>query len=132
MSENLEIYKCNVCGNLVEVVHAGFGTLVCCGENMELQKPSLSDEGEEKHVPVVEFEENDCHKIVKIKVGEVEHPMVEGHFIRFIEAISNDQVYVKRKMLSPGEKPVLEMKCNCDSMLVREYCNVHGLWQIQV
>ena len=132
MAKDLEIYKCNTCGNIIEVIHGSFGRLVCCGEEMQLEEAHTHDEGSEKHVPVVEYGEKNGQKIIKIKVGEIEHPMTNEHFIRFIEAISNDEVYVKRKMLSPNEKPILEFKCNCDTMLVREYCNIHGLWRKQV
>lgn len=132
MTEKFEIYKCNICQNLVEIVNEGFGVLVCCGQDMEKQEPHTQEEGLEKHLPVIEFYEKDNNKIVKIKVGEIEHPMTNEHFIRFIEAISNDGVYIKRKFLKPNDNPVLEFKCNCDTMIVREYCNIHGLWRKQI
>ena len=132
MAEELELYICNICGNIVEVIHAGAGALVCCGEEMEKLKEKTHEEYEEKHLPVVEFEGVGNNRKVKIKVGEIEHPMINEHFIRFIEAISKDGVYLKRKMLSPNEKPQLEFLCDCDEMIVREYCTLHDLWSVTI
>ena len=123
MTELNEIYKCNVCGNIVQVIHSGAGELVCCGQPMELLKEKTEDEGMEKHVPVIEKTENG----VKVKVGSVEHPMEENHFIEWIEVIADGSSY--RKFLKPGEKPEAEFEVSAESITAREYCNVHGLWK---
>ncbi len=118
-----EIYKCNVCGNMTEVLHIGIGELVCCGQPMELQKEKTEDQGNEKHVPVIEKIENGF----KIKVGSVEHPMEDTHYIEWIEIITDEKIY--RKYLKPGQKPEAEFLINAENIIVREYCNVHGLWK---
>lgn len=124
MTKLNEIYKCNVCGNLVEMVGTGVGTLVCCQQDMELLEAKSKDEGLEKHVPMVEKTE----KGVKIKVGDVEHPMDGDHYITFIEVLLDGKVY--RKELKPGDKPEMEVCCvEPGSLTAREYCNLHGLWQ---
>lgn len=118
-----EVYKCNVCGNIVEVLHAGVGQLVCCGQPMELFKGKTEDEGREKHVPVIEKTETG----VKVKVGSVPHPMEENHHIEWIEVIGDGRVY--RKFLEPGDQPEAEFEVTAASVQAREYCNVHGLWK---
>jgi len=118
-----EIYKCNICGNIVEVAHASVGTLVCCGEPMELLKEKTEDVGKEKHVPVIEKTESG----VKVKVGSVPHPMEAAHFIEFIEIIADGKVC--RKYLKPGEKPEVEFETKAEKISAREYCSVHGLWK---
>ncbi|MFH1835232.1 MAG: desulfoferrodoxin [Methanobacteriota archaeon] len=120
--EKLEVYKCNVCGNIVEVLYSGGGTLVCCNENMKLLTEKSEDEGNEKHVPVVEETENG----VKVKVGSIPHPMEEKHFIQWIQVIAGDEVY--RKFLNPGEAPEAEFKIKAEVVKAREYCNIHGVW----
>lgn len=123
MTELNQIYKCNICGNIVEVLHTGVGQLVCCDQPMELLKEKIEDIGQEKHVPVIEKTETG----VKIKVGSVPHPMEEKHFIEWIEIIANGRVY--RKFLKPGMKPEAEFDVKTDNIVAREYCNVHGLWK---
>ncbi len=118
-----EVYKCNVCGNIVEVLHAGSGELVCCGQPMELLKEKTEDEGQEKHVPVIEKTDTG----IKIKVGSVPHPMEENHYIEWIEVIAGGKVY--RKFLKPGENPEAEFEIKAGNVEAREYCNVHGLWK---
>ncbi len=120
--EKLEVYKCNVCGNIVEVLYSGGGTLVCCNENMELLAEKSKDEGNEKHVPVVEETENG----VKVKVGSIPHPMEEKHFIQWVQIIAGDEVC--RKFLNPGEAPEAEFEIGAEGVKAREYCNIHGLW----
>ncbi len=125
MTNKLELYKCEVCGNLVEVVLASYGTLVCCSEDMKLLVPNTVDVAAEKHVPVIEI--NGEEKT--IRVGQVPHPMEETHYIQFIEAISKDNTYVKRKYLLPGDEPSMQLRCDCkDGIKARELCNLHGLW----
>ena len=126
MTEKLELYKCHNCGNLVQVLVNGIGELVCCGQNMENLVPKYEENNElaEKHVPIIEEENN--RRIVTLK----HHPMVEEHYIQFIEVISDDNKYVKRKYLTPEDKEaVLSFKCECkEGIKARELCNIHGLW----
>lgn len=122
MTQLNEIYKCSICGNIVEVVHTGKGELVCCGEPMELQEENTVDASYEKHVPVVE---ESSGKIL-VKVGDEPHPMVEKHYIEWIEVISDGKVY--RKFLEPGEEPEAEFEITGTNVKAREYCNIHGLW----
>ncbi len=125
MTEKFQVYKCNVCGNIVEVMHAGVGTLVCCGQPMELLKEKTQDVGNEKHVPVVEK----TKKGIRVKVGSVPHPMEEKHYIEWIEVITKDgKNYFA--FLKPGMKPEAEFGVKAeDVQMVREYCNIHGLWK---
>lgn len=130
MSEKLEIYKCNVCGNIVEIINPGEGKLVCCSIPMEhLEEKSSDADMQEKHVPIITMEGD--NKI--IRVGSIEHPMEENHYIIFIEAISSDGKYLKRKFLNPGDEPKLELKPTCvhSGFTARELCNIHGLWKSQ-
>jgi superoxide reductase len=120
MTKLNQIYKCNVCGNIVEILHAGKGKLVCCEKPMELLQAKTKDEGNEKHVPVIEETESG----IKVKVGSTPHPMEAKHYIEFIEVLANDAVH--RKFLKPGDKP--EAEFNVKSKKAREFCNVHGLW----
>jgi len=123
MTKINEIYRCNVCGNIVAMVHSGVGSLVCCGEEMELMKENSVDAAKEKHVPIVE--ENGDEIIVR--VGEILHPMEEKHFIEWIELICDDKSI--RYFLKPGDKPEVKFKKSCSSYIVRAYCNLHGLWK---
>jgi len=123
MTKKNQIYKCNICGNIVEVLHAGIGELVCCGQPMELLKEKTEDEGTEKHVPIIEK----TNKGFKVKVGSIPHPMEEKHYIEFIEVIADGKVY--RKFLKPGQSPEAEFCIQADNIIAREYCNVHGLWK---
>ena len=118
-----EVYKCEVCGNIVEVVHASGGTLVCCGQPMTLLKENTVDASKEKHIPVVEKVEDG----ILVKVGSVEHPMTEEHHIEWIEVHTENKIY--RKFLKPGENPQAIFKVDEEVVFVREYCNVHGLWR---
>lgn len=128
MTKKLEIYKCEICGNLVEVVLAGEGELVCCGQPMSLQIPNKVDAATEKHVPFFVKKDDE----LEIRVGEVPHPMVPEHYITFIEAISQNQRYIKRKYLYPGEKPEMTLKCyDVAKLTAREFCNLHGLWEAE-
>lgn len=124
MTQTKQIYKCSVCGNIVEVVHNGVGQLVCCGQPMDLQEEKTKDAGKEKHVPVIEKKEGK----VLVKVGAVPHPMEEKHFIEWIE-LNTDGV-IRRKSLKPGDKPEAEFcVCHAQELSARIYCNVHGLWK---
>ncbi len=124
MTNKLEIYKCSVCGNIVEVEHAAGGTLVCCGQPMVLQLEESTDGALEKHVPVVE-KQGDGYLV---KVGSQPHPMIDVHYIEWIEIITDDRTY--RKFLKPGDKPeAFFEKIDADHFTVREYCNIHGLYK---
>jgi superoxide reductase len=123
MVEKNQIYKCNVCGNIIEVLYAGGGELVCCGQPMELLQEKTEDEGLEKHVPVIERTD----KGVRVKVGSVPHPMINEHYIQWIEVIADGRVF--RKFLKPGDKPEAEFEIEAKEIQAREYCNIHGLWR---
>jgi superoxide reductase len=123
MVKSKEVYKCNVCGNIVEVLHAGMGELVCCGQPMELLTEKLQDAGNEKHVPVIEKTATG----VRVKVGSIPHPMEEKHYIEWIELHADETVY--RKFLKPAEKPEAEFCVTAKKLSARDYCNVHGLWK---
>jgi len=123
MAERLEVYKCEVCGNIVEVLHGGEGELVCCGQPMKLMKENTVDAAKEKHVPVIEKVDGGF----KVKVGSVAHPMEEKHYIEWIEIIADGKVY--RKFLKPGDKPEAVFKIDAAKVTAREYCNLHGQWK---
>lgn len=118
-----QIYKCQVCGNIVELIHAGGGELVCCGQPMDLMKEKTEDAGNEKHVPVIEVSGNK----VKVKVGSVPHPMEDKHYIEWVELLADGRAY--RKYLKPGDKPEAEFEITAAKISAREYCSVHGLWK---
>lgn len=127
MTKLNEIYKCAVCGNIVEVVHAGAGELVCCGQPMKRMEEGTSDGAAEKHVPVIEKIEGGY----KVKVGSVEHPMIETHYIEWIELVCEKCGKVQRKYLKAGDKPEAVFKSDSDKVTAREYCNLHGLWKAE-
>jgi len=123
MTERLQIYKCEVCGNIVEVLHSGKGELVCCGQAMKLFRENVFDAAKEKHVPVVEQTADGF----KVKVGDVAHPMEEKHYIEWVEIIAGDKNY--RQFLNPGQSPEAIFKIEAAQVTAREYCNLHGLWK---
>ena len=123
MAKRLEIYKCEICGNIVEVLNGAGGTLVCCGQNMTLLQENTVDAAKEKHVPVIETME----KGIKVKVGSVAHPMEEKHYIQWIELIADDVSYIK--FLKPGDAPEATFCIKAEKISAREYCNLHGLWK---
>ena len=123
MAEKLQVYKCDSCGNIVEVLHGGGGELVCCGEPMKLLVENTVDAAKEKHVPVIE-------KVAggfKVNVGSVAHPMEEKHYIEWIEIIADGEAY--RQFLNPGEAPEATFNIAAEQITAREYCNLHGLWK---
>lgn len=126
MAKFLGVYKCSLCGNIVEVFHEAAGTLACCGQDMELQEEKTADSTTEKHVPVIEKTENG----VKVTVGSTLHPMTDEHYIEWIELKQDDKIQVQ--YLKPGDEPVAyfvicpEYKGDISA---REYCTVHGLWK---
>jgi superoxide reductase len=123
MTELNQVYKCNVCGNMVEIIHTGAGELVCCNQPMQLMTENTTDAATEKHVPLIEKTDNG----VKVKVGEVPHPMDEDHYIEWIEILANGQSY--KKFLKPGDLPEAEFNIKSETITAREYCNLHGLWK---
>ena len=123
MAEQLEVYKCDACGNIVEVLHGGGGELVCCGEAMQLFIENTVDAAKEKHVPVIEKTADGF----KVAVGSVAHPMEEKHYIEWIEVIAGGKTY--RQFLKPGEEPEATFCLDADQVVAREYCNLHGLWK---
>ena len=118
-----EVYKCELCGNIVELLHGGPGALNCCNQKMVLQTENTVDAAKEKHVPVIEKIEGGY----KVKVGSVAHPMEEKHYIEWIELIADGQAY--RQFLSPGQAPEAVFKIAASKVTAREYCNLHGLWK---
>jgi len=123
MAKRLEIYKCETCGNIIEVLHGGEGELACCGQPMVQLVENTVDAAKEKHVPVIEKVEGG----VKVKVGEVAHPMEEKHWIEWVEIIADGKAY--RQFLNPGEAPEAIFDVEADQITAREYCNLHGLWK---
>jgi superoxide reductase len=121
--ERGQVYKCNVCGNIVQLLHAGGGQLVCCGQPMELLTENTVDAAHEKHVPVIEKTGTG----VKVKIGSVPHPMEEAHHIQWIELIADGRSYFK--FLKPGDTPEAEFAIIAENISAREYCNLHGLWK---
>ncbi len=124
MTKMMEVYKCELCGNMVEIIHAGGGQLMCCGKAMTLLQENTVDAAKEKHVPVIEKVDGGF----KVKVGGVQHPMEEKHFIEWIEIQFDNKV--GRKYLQPGEKPeAVFLGIEAPAVNAREYCNIHGLWK---
>ena len=123
MAKQLEIYKCEVCGNIVEVLHGGAGQLVCCNQPMNQLKENTTDAAQEKHVPVLEKIDGGY----KVTIGSVPHPMEKKHFIEWIELLADGQAY--RQFLNPGDAPEAVFKVGAESVSAREFCNLHGLWK---
>ncbi len=123
MAKKMEVYKCEKCGNIVEVLHGGAGELVCCGEPMNLLEEKTADSATEKHVPVIEKGADS----ITVKVGSVPHPMEEKHFIEWIELIADGKVY--RQYLQPGAPAEAVFPLIAASVSAREFCNIHGLWR---
>jgi len=123
MAERLQVYKCSMCGNIVEVLHGGPGELVCCGKPMLLQIEQTADSATEKHVPLIEAVEGGY----MVKVGSVPHPMTEAHYIEWIEITADGAVY--RQYLNPGEAAEAFFCVDAEPSSVREYCSLHSLWK---
>lgn len=123
MAKKAGVYKCDLCGNIVEVLHEGAGDLVCCGQNMTLMEENSVDAAVEKHVPVIEKIDGGY----KVKVGSAPHPMEEKHYIEWIELMADGQVL--RAELSPGDAPEATFATAAATVSARSYCNLHGLWR---
>lgn len=122
MRLSMKVFKCQVCGNIIEMLHDKSGTLVCCGQPMKNLVENTVDAAKEKHVPVKEAVDGG----LKVKVGSVAHPMEESHYIEWIEIIADGKIY--RKYLNPGESPEAVFPVTGE-WTAREYCNLHGLWK---
>jgi superoxide reductase len=123
MTKKFQIYKCDVCGNIVEMLHEGAGELVCCGEAMKLFEEKSADKTTEKHVPVIEKTSTGY----KVTVGTTLHPMLDNHYIEWIELTADGQSY--KKFLKPGDQPQAEFCVSAAKVSAREFCNLHGLWK---
>lgn len=123
MTKRLQIYKCEVCGNMVEMIHEGIGQLVCCGQPMKYYEENRVEASQEKHLPVVEKIEGGF----KVKVGSIPHPMEEKHFIEWVEVIADGKAY--RQFLKPGNAPEAVFMIDASEVAAREYCNLHGVWK---
>lgn len=123
MAKRYDIYKCEVCGHIIEVLHEGVGELVCCGQPMKKMEENVVDASREKHVPVIE-------KVADgylVKVGSAPHPMEEKHYIEWVELVADGVAY--RKFLKPGDAPEAKFCLSATTVYAREYCNIHGLWK---
>ncbi len=122
MTKKLEIYKCQKCGNIIEVMHGAGGNLICCTESMVLFEANKTDAATEKHVPVLSKTDNGY----LVQVGEVAHPMTDEHYIEWIELIDGNNVYCT--FLKPGDKPEATFSIQAENPVARAYCNLHALW----
>ena len=123
MADRLQVYKCNICGNIVEVLTGGQGGLVCCGAPMNLLRENSVDAAKEKHVPIIE----QTPEGILVKIGSVSHPMEDKHFIEWIELVAGDTAY--RQFLKPGSPPEALFRVNAWPVTAREHCNLHGMWK---
>ena len=124
MPQRFEIYKCSLCGNIIEVMYDGGGMLMCCGSEMDAMTENTVDAAKEKHIPVL----TKTDKGYTVKVGEIEHPSEEKHYIEWIELILSDGKNLK-KFINPGDAPAAQFETNSEIVSVRAYCNLHGLWK---
>jgi superoxide reductase len=126
MASRLQVYRCEVCGHIIEVLHSGAGTLTCCDQPMKQLKENTTDAAKEKHVPVIEKTATGY----KVKVGSVAHPMLPEHYIEWIELVADGaESKVYRQFLKPGQAPEAEFQVSAAEVSAREYCNLHGLWK---
>ena len=123
MTKKLQVYKCQHCGNIVNVLHEAAGTLVCCNDPMTLLEENTTDAAQEKHVPVLERVENGW----KVTVGSVAHPMGEDHYIEWIELLNGDKSYIAFR--KPGDTPEAVFNISAENVTARAFCNLHGLWK---
>ena len=123
MAKQFDVFKCDICGNLVELLHVGGGELVCCGQPMTLMEEKTADSATEKHVPVIEKKDGG----LSVKVGSVPHPMEEKHFIEWIEVTVDGKIC--KKFLKPGDAAEAFFAVDGNDVKAREYCNIHGLWR---
>ena len=124
MAARFEVYKCDSCGNMVEMVHEGKGQMICCGKPMRLMKENIVDASTEKHVPVMEKLSGE----ILVKVGTVPHPMEKDHYIEWIEVVKDGKT-LSRQYLNPGDVPEAKFASDPNGLVVREFCNLHGIWK---
>ena len=124
MTERFQVYKCDSCGNIVEMLHAGQGQMFCCGKIMRVLSENTVDASVEKHVPIISKVGED----IDVKVGSVAHPMEKDHYIEWIEVIKDGRTMF-RQYLNPGDAPEAKFKTDAKGVVVREFCNLHGLWK---
>lgn len=122
MANKLDIYKCQKCGVMIEVLKGGNCEIVCCGQQMAKLMANTVDAAKEKHVPVIEKLPDGF----KVKIGSVPHPMEEKHFIEWIELLVDGAAY--RQFLKPGDAPEAVFRIKANNVSAREHCNIHGLW----
>jgi superoxide reductase len=122
-TQHRQVFKCGVCGNIVEVLHASGGELVCCGQPMTALVENTTDGAKEKHVPVIEK----TGAGIRVKVGAVPHPMTPEHYIEWVELLADGKAY--RQFLNPGDAPVAPFCITASKVTAREFCNLHGLWK---
>ena len=125
MATRLEVYKCDLCGNIVETVHTGAGVLTCCNQAMTLLSENTTDAAVEKHVPVIEKGDG----FIKVTVGSVAHPMADDHYIEWIELLADGKAYMQ--FLNPGDSPQAVFNITADKVTAREFCNLHGQWKAE-
>lgn len=123
MAKKLQVYKCELCGHIIEIIHEGAGQLVCCNQPMKLYEENTVEASKEKHIPVVEKIEDGF----RVRVGSVPHPMEEKHYIEWIEVMADGKAY--RQFLKPGDAPEAVFMIDAAEITAREYCNLHGLWK---
>ncbi len=121
-----DFYRCSICGNIVGMIEDGGGELVCCGQPMDLLKANTTDAATEKHVPVLTRDGN----VLTVKVGSVDHPMAEEHYIQWICVVQGNRT--QRAALKPGEAPMAEFVIGDGPVVAYEYCNLHGLWKAEL
>ena len=122
-TEKLQVYKCEVCGIIAEVLEGGAGELICCGEPMRLYEENTVDASREKHLPVVTKEAGGF----RVAVGSVPHPMEPKHYIMWIELLADGKAY--RQFLKPADKPEAFFPLQAGNVSARELCNIHGMWK---
>ena len=124
MPQRFDIYKCLICGNILEIIHNADGIPLCCAKEMKYMEENTVEASKEKHIPVLAKIDNGY----EVKVGEIEHPSEEGHYIEWIELILSNGQNLK-KFINPGEHPAAQFKTDSEAVAVRAYCNLHGLWK---
>ncbi len=125
MTKREQIYRCGVCGNIVTVLHAGAGELVCCGQSMQLLEPNTEDAAKEKHVPFISRRDDGVY----VQIGEQMHPMEDSHYIEWITLVTNNKT--KTVFLLPGDTPEALFAVTAEKVTVYAYCNLHGLWKAE-
>ncbi len=117
-----EIYKCDVCGQVIQVLNKSAGTLVCCNKPMRLLQEKTIDAGSEKHVPIIKQEGSN----VEVRIGSIPHPMTTEHYIQWIKIITTREEQLIK--LKPGDEPIINTTINGEIIKVNAYCNKHELW----